>query len=204
MPKRKQKLYTKPKKMYDSARISEEHALAARYGLKNMQEIWRADYAIGKMRKVAKKLITETEEEQNEFIKKLQAKGFDVQTIADVLALDKEDYLKRRLESILVAKKLATTPKQARQFITHRHVSIGGNIINSPSHLTTVEEEGQIELTLKMPTKTELTKKETDLIKDVKKAEAEKGEEAAEAESVEAVEKPAEMAAAAAQPEVSK
>jgi len=189
--------------MYDSARIKEEHALANSYGLKNMQEIWKADFAIGKMRELAKKLITASEEEQMEFIQKLQAKGFDVQTIADVLSLDKEDYLKRRLQSILVAKKIVTTPKQARQFITHRHVKIGGKIINSPGHLTTIKEEGQTELTLKMPVKKELTPEEKGIMGSIKKAEDEAASEP-EAGEEEVVEEPGEVAVTEAQPEVTK
>lgn len=202
MPKRKQKLYNKPKKMYDSVRIKEEHALAKEYGLKNMQEIWKADYAIGKIRAFAKKLITSTEEEQNEFINKLQAKGFDVQTIPDILALNKEDYLKRRLQSVVYVKKMATTPNQARQFIIHRHVTIGGNVIDSPGHLTTVEEEGGIKLDLALPTKKTLTTKEEKIMKEIKEAGRAEAEEPLAEAPIE--EKPAEMAAAEAQKEVGK
>ena len=34
--------------------------------------------------------------------------------------------------------------KQARQFITHKHIMIAGNVITSPSKLLTVKEEGMV------------------------------------------------------------
>jgi len=148
MPKRKHKIYSRPKRLYDKARIEEENLLVKKYGLKSKREIWKADSAIEKIRKQAKLLLTKSTEEQAKFIEKLKKQGFATASIADILALNKEDYLKRRLQSIVVAKKLATTPKQARQFIAHKHVAIDNKIINIPSYLVRIDEEEQIELKL--------------------------------------------------------
>lgn len=148
MPRRKHKNYKKPKRPFDKARIDEEDRLIKKYGLKNKREIWKAESSIEKIRKQAKLLLTKGEEEQDEFVARLKKKGFAVGSIADVLALDKEDYLKRRLQSVVVEKKLATTPKQARQFIVHRHVSVNNEKINVPSYIVPVEEENKMELTL--------------------------------------------------------
>jgi len=175
MPKRKQKKYNRPKKLFDSARILEENALVNKYGLKNKREIWKANYAIDKIRNTAKKLITAPEEDKESFIKRLKAKGFEAETIADVLGLDNEDYLKRRLESVVTSKGLAKTPKQARQFITHRHITINGNIIDAPSHITTLDDEANIAITLVMATKKELTKEEKEILQEVKEAAKETG-----------------------------
>ena len=41
MPKRKQKKYSRPRKIYDKPRIEEENELIKKYGLKNKKEIWR-------------------------------------------------------------------------------------------------------------------------------------------------------------------
>jgi len=186
MPKRQHKRFNRPKKLFDSARIKEENELIKKYGLKNKREIWKADFAIEKIRNLAKKLITAPEEEKTEFIEKQKAKGFEAETIADVLGLSNEDYLKRRLESVVVAKKLATTPKQARQFITHRHIKINGKIINSPSHLTTLDEEAGLELDLKMPVKKqETTSEEEEFLKEtaLEKETEEKAEESGEEET---------------------
>jgi small subunit ribosomal protein S4 len=148
MPRRKHKNYRKPKKPFDSARIKQEDQLIKKYGLKNKREIWKAESAIANIRKQAKLLLTKEAEAQEEFIERLKKKGFVVASIADVLALDKEDYLKRRLQSVVVGKKLATTPRQARQFIVHKHISIHGEKINIPSYIVPVEEEDKINLML--------------------------------------------------------
>ncbi len=152
MPRRKHKKYNKPRKLFDINVIKEEKNLIKKYGLKNRREVWRANYYIGKLRNIAKGLIKAEEELKIEFIERQKEKGFNVNTIADVLALNKEDYLKRRLQSVVFSRGLAKTYKQARQLITHRGVSLNGNKIDSPSHLTTIEEENNLSLK-KMVTK---------------------------------------------------
>lgn len=141
---RKHKIYSRPRKAYDSARIAEENRLVARYGLKNKREIWKADSAVDNIRSQAKKLITASVEEQKKLISKLDKMGFKVEKIADILALKKEDWLKRRLQSIIVEKQIAKTPKAARQLISHKHISVSGNIVNIPSYLVHVNEEDKI------------------------------------------------------------
>lgn len=146
MPKRKHKKYRKPKRPFDRVRIEEENALIRKYGLKNKKEVRKAESAINKIRKQAKLLLTKSSGEQKKFIERLKKQGFEIGNIADTLALDQEDYLKRRLQSVVVKRKLATTPKQARQFIVHKHITINENIVNIPSYLVKTEEEGKINL----------------------------------------------------------
>ena len=153
MPKRKQKLYSRPRKPFDKIRIEEENVLKEKYGLKNKKEIWKADSAIGRMRNLAKDLIVGSAEEKKLFIERLQKKGFGVTSIADVLALKKEDWLKRRLQTIVHQKKLANTPKQARQFIAHQHILINGKTVNKPSYQVELEEESQITSDIKLAVK---------------------------------------------------
>jgi small subunit ribosomal protein S4 len=153
MPKRKRKAFNRPRKLFDSTRIKEENNLIKKYGLKNKREVWRADFAIEKIRNIAKKLITASPEEKQKFIDKQKSRGFEIETIAGVLGLGKEDYLKRRLQSVVTKKKLSQTPRQARQFIAHKHVTIAGNIIDSPSHLTTLKEEADLDLIVRLPIK---------------------------------------------------
>jgi len=144
--KKQSKKYSRPRKPFDKARIDEENVLKERYGLKNKKEIWKAEAAIGKIRNLAKQLITKSEEEKKAFAERLQKKGFNVNSIAEALALKKEDWLKRRLQTIVVDKKLATTPKQSRQFVSHKHVSIGEQVVNIPSYQVSLEEEPLVKL----------------------------------------------------------
>jgi len=167
MPIRKHKLFNRPKKLYDVAVMKEEQNLIKKYGLKNRREVWRANFAISRIRDIAKSLITAAEKEQQTFIKAQQKKGFKVETIADVLGLNKEDYLKRRLQSIVAAKKIAKTPKQARQFITHKNVLINNKAIDSPAHLTTIEEEASIECRIAIPEQKVISDEEKRILKEM-------------------------------------
>jgi len=148
MPKRKRKLYSRPGKPFDKQRIEEENALIEKYGLKNKREIWKADSAISRIRNLAKKLITKSDKEKELFINRLKKSGFEIESIADALALDKEDWLKRRLQTIVFKKGLTTTPKQARQLIVHRHVLVGEQIVNIPSYRVSLEEESLVKLNI--------------------------------------------------------
>jgi small subunit ribosomal protein S4 len=163
--KRKHKTYSRPKRPFDKVRIDEEAKIKKVFGLKNKKEIWMAEAKIKTIREKAKKLISASSEEQLALFNRLKKIGLQVNSIADVLSLDKEDYLKRRLQTILVKKKLATTSRSARQLITHKKVLVGGNIVNSPSYVVPVELENKISLKAKKIVKPE--KKTQEIIKEV-------------------------------------
>ena len=148
---RKRKKYSRPKKPFDKIRIDEEKEVAKKYGLKNKTEIWKANSAIERIRGMAKKLITSSVEDQEKLLGKLKKQGFKVGNIADVLALNRENWLERRLQTIIIKKGLAKTAKGARQLITHKHVSVNKRIVNIPSYMVEIDEEEKIDLVL--PTK---------------------------------------------------
>jgi small subunit ribosomal protein S4 len=168
MPIRKHKKYNRPRKLYDIATMKEEQNLIKKYGLKNRHEVWRADYQIARIRNIAKTLITADEKKKEEFLKRQKEKGFSVESLADILALNKEDWLKRRLQSIVVKKGLTKTYKQARQFIVHKHVKINGKAIDSPSHQTTLEEEKEVSMNLALPEKKLISDEEKQILKQIK------------------------------------
>jgi len=144
--KKEHKKYSKPRKAFDKARIEEENELVKKYGLKNKREIWKAEAHVDNIRRQVKKLITSSPEEQEKLFEKLRNLGLRVKSTADALALTKEDWLKRRLQSLLIEKKIARTPKQARQLISHKHIAIEKNIINIPSYPVPVDKEDKIEI----------------------------------------------------------
>jgi small subunit ribosomal protein S4 len=167
MPIRSRKKYSRPRKHFDKERIEEENVLREKYGLKNKREIWVADASIKKIRSLAKDLITKNEEEKNNFIERLNKKGFKIKSIAEALALDKENWLKRRLQTIVFEKEIAKTPKQARQLIVHKKISIGNRIINIPSYQVSLIEESLVEISLKpKKDKKKEVKKETEELKE--------------------------------------
>ena len=153
--KRKHKIYSKPKRPFDKSRIEEEAIIKKEFGLKNKKEIWKAEAKIKSMREKAKKLISADESKQKELFDQLGKIGLEVNSIADVLGLDKKDYLNRRLQTVVVHKKLASTPKSARQMITHKKVLVDGKVVNKPSYVVPVKLEDKITVKKAKPKKKE-------------------------------------------------
>jgi len=144
--KRKRKLFSRPKKLFDRTRMDEENVLVKRYGLKNKREIWKAKTAVSKLRRRAKTLIGKEQEEQQVFFDKLIKMGLVVRDVSDVLALTEENLFERRLQTVLFKKKMANTVKAARQLIVHKNVLVDGNVVNVPSFIVTSDLEGKITL----------------------------------------------------------
>lgn len=143
---RKSKKYVRPRKAYEISRIKEENTLLKRYALKNKREVWKTLAKINYFRSRAKALAKSSNEEQQILFNKLKALGLKVNSIADVLGLKIENLLERRLPTIVAKKGLASTPKQARQWIVHKKVLIDGKVVNVPSYIVRVEEENKISL----------------------------------------------------------
>ena len=142
--KRKHKSYSRPKRPFDKTRIEEEAKIKEEYGLKNKIEIWKANSQIKSVREKAKKLISAGHDKQKALFERLKKVGFKADSISDVLSLEKEDYLNRRLQTIVFRKRLARSPKHARQMIVHKKIIVGGRAINSPSYIVPLEFEEKI------------------------------------------------------------
>lgn len=147
--RRKHNLHSRPRKIFDSARIKEENAIKKKYGLKNKTEIWKISAKVGKLRKKAKELIPKTDEEKKEFFNRLNHMGINVENIADVLALKNEDLLNRRLQTVVFNKGIAKTILEARQLIVHKNIIVNNRVVNIPSFVVTREMENKIFLKTK-------------------------------------------------------
>jgi small subunit ribosomal protein S4 len=149
---RKKKKFKKPKKPFETARISEENELVKKYGLKNKKEVWKAQAKVDYLRGRAKALARLPLEEQEALFNKLKAIGLKTETTADVLDLKPENILERRLPTIIVKKKIANTTSHARQLVVHKKILVDGNIVNTPSYIVPVAKEGTIKLKVKTKT----------------------------------------------------
>jgi small subunit ribosomal protein S4 len=156
--KRKHKQYSRPKRPFEKLRIEQEGEIREEFGLKNKKEIWKAEAKVKNMREKAKNLIKADEKEQKALFEKLNKTGIKVNSIADILSLDKKDYLNRRLQTIVFKRNLTKSVKEARQKIVHRKVFVNNKIIDKPSYLVPVELENKI--TIKENKKIKEPKKE--------------------------------------------
>jgi small subunit ribosomal protein S4 len=158
------KSYETPNHPYQGERISEETSLLDRYGLQNKEELWRAQSELRGFRREARDILAQQAqgdvdaEEGAEFVSHLQRIGVldDGDELDDVLLLDVTDVLERRLQTVAYRKGLANTPQQARQFVTHGHVTVDGRRVQAPSYKVEVAEEGTIQFDENSPLADEL------------------------------------------------
>ena len=148
------KRYETPNHPYQGERIADEGTLVGRYGLKNKEELWRAESELRSYRREARRLIGRTQgqgedvsEESGKFLARLQRLDIlgDSDGLDDVLSLGVTDVLERRLQTVAYRKGLANSPKQARQFISHGHVAIAGQRVTVPSRQVEAGEEAEVE-----------------------------------------------------------
>ncbi|SEH47571.1 MULTISPECIES: 30S ribosomal protein S4 [Halopenitus] len=147
------KSYETPNHPYQGDRIAEEADLVSRYGLKNKEEFWRAQSELRNMRREARRLLGEAQgdveaaqEAGSEFLARLRRLGIlgENDDISSVLSLDVTDLLERRLQTVAYRKGLASSTKQARQFIVHGHVTVDGARVTRPSKKVDTAEEGTV------------------------------------------------------------
>jgi len=148
------KFYETPNHPYQGERIATETGLVGKYGLKNKEELWKAQSELRNVRREARKLLGRTQgdaeaagQEAAEFLARLKRIGVlgEQDGLDDVLSLQVTDLLERRLQTIVYRKGLANTTKQARQFISHGHIVVDGARVQRPSAKVGIEEEGTVE-----------------------------------------------------------
>ena len=149
-PRKLRKKYETPNHPWNKTAIDEQKVLMREYGLGNKKELYLANSFVKKYRKIAKTLIVDTSnqgiKEKDQMMSKLQALGLlsSEAQIDDVLGLELKDILERRLQTLVFRKGLARSIKQARQFITHRHILVDGKEINAPGYFVLMKEEAQL------------------------------------------------------------
>ena len=155
-PKRHRKKYVTPTHPWDKARLEWEAQLVIKYGLRNKRELWRFQHILRKYRRVARDLLGKINLPGREgelarakaqaVIKKLIKMGVlkENATLDDILNLTVEDFLERRLQTLVYRLGLARTIKQARQLIVHGHIAIDGRRVTVPSYIVDKDEESKI------------------------------------------------------------
>jgi len=151
-PKRPRKRYTTPRHPWQKERIKDENKLMAEYGLKNKREVWKHYTQLRNYRQRARQLAAVGETEQanllrKELFAKLTRMGvMDKKdpTLDDVLTLEINDFLERRLQTIVFRKGMAHTPNQSRQFIVHGHISLKNGRVTAPSDIVDKSQENEI------------------------------------------------------------
>jgi small subunit ribosomal protein S4 len=143
-PKFSRKKYDTPSHPWQAARIKEENEILKKYGLKNKTEAWKAQSYLRNLRRQARELQArlrtkdpQAEKEFKALILRVARLGLlpDNATLDDILSLNIESILGRRLQTLVYQKGLAGTLTQARQMITHGHIGVGGRKVRVPGYL---------------------------------------------------------------------
>jgi small subunit ribosomal protein S4 len=165
-PGKKRKSYDTPKHPWQAARLASELELVKKYGLRNKKELWKAQSILRRYRSDARRLLAESAESELTGHNKTEADQILSRLIRfsmlssdsgvdEILGLQTDAILERRLQTQVTRLGLARTPKQARQFITHGHIAINGKRVTIPSMLISKNDEMLIEYYGKSPLTTE-------------------------------------------------
>ncbi len=147
-PRKLRKHVIGPRHPYSKERLEEEMDLMGIYGLRNKREIYKASTFLRRYRARARKMLALPEEIRTEQERILVNKLFQLGILKEenasldaVLSLSVQDFLNRRLQTIVRKLGLAITPYQARQFIIHGHIAINGRQVRVPSYHVARDDE---------------------------------------------------------------
>ena len=149
-PKRTRKSYATPRHPWRRDQLEVELHLIGDFGLRNKRELWRYKTMLSEVRGIARSLLGSTEEErerlQHEYLSKLSRIGVlsESASIDDVLDLDIRDLMERRLQTMVFRRGLAKSIYQARQLVSHGHISVAGKVVSVPGYIVKRDEEAKL------------------------------------------------------------
>jgi small subunit ribosomal protein S4 len=155
--KKFKKKYETPRHPWNATRIKLERQIKHKYGIGNKAEIWKMEGVLKGFKDQAKILLTRTDDQANtereQMLSRMQRLGLIKKDsgIDDVLGLQLRDVMERRLQTIVVKRKMARSMSHARQMIVHKHIVVDGRKVTSPSYLVLKAEESTISFSADSP-----------------------------------------------------
>jgi small subunit ribosomal protein S4 len=146
-PKKQRKKTTNPFRPYYKERIEKEKNIMRDFGLRRKSEIRVAESHIRNFRRRARELqaVRDEKKEKALFDKLLKLGLIDSKArLEDILEIQLEHILSRRLQTIVHKKGHANTVKHARQLIVHGHVLVNDKKLVWPGYFVTTDKEKNI------------------------------------------------------------
>src|SRR5215831_19882260 len=149
-PRKKRKSYQTPRHPWRKEQLEEELRLLGDYGLRNKRELRRHETQLSEIRGIARTLLGATEAQRSQletsYLKRMSRLGILPETanVDNILDLSVKELMERRLQTLVFRAGLSRSIHQARQFVSHGHVSIGGSIVSIPGYIVKKDEESRI------------------------------------------------------------
>ncbi|KAL5706917.1 40S ribosomal protein S9-2 [Ranunculus cassubicifolius] len=154
------KTFKKPRRPYEKEQLDAELKLVGEYGLRCKRELWRVQYVLSRIRNNARNLLTMDEKnprrifEGKALLRRMNRYGLldESQNKLDyVLALTVENFLERRLQTLVFKSGMAKLIHHARVLIRQRHIRVGRQVVNIPSFMVRVDSQKHIAFSLTSP-----------------------------------------------------
>ncbi|KAL6547130.1 40S ribosomal protein S9-2 [Orobanche minor] len=154
------KTFKKPRRPYEKERLDSELRLVGEYGLRCKRELWRVQYALSRIRNNARDLLTLDEKdprrifEGEALIRRMIRYGLlpeNKNKLDHVLALTVENFLERRLQTLVFKVGLAKSIHHARVLIRQRHIRVGKQVVNVPSFMVRLDSQQHVNFSLTSP-----------------------------------------------------
>jgi small subunit ribosomal protein S9e len=143
-----------PRRPFEKEKLINELRLIGTYGLKNKREVWRLQLTLAKLRKAARVLLTLSEKdprrifEGEALLSRMVRLGLlkeSERKLDYVLGLTIAQFMERRLQTLVMKRKIASSVHHARILIRQKHIAVGKQMVNIPSFLVRVSSEQHIQ-----------------------------------------------------------
>merc|ERR1712127_599780 len=144
-----------PRRPFEKEKLINDLTTIGIYGLRCKREVWSQQLVLAKLRKAARVLLTMDDTdprrifEGEALIRRMVRLGLlerKERKLDFVLGLTIAQFMERRLQTLVMKRKIASSVHHARVLIRQKHIAVGKQMVNIPSFMVRVSSEQHIQL----------------------------------------------------------